>query len=73
MKGKVQFSLDEGVTTLEASAGQIYFTTIGKNCKFCILENAKIVIFRIYNPVVLCENFPIEKLYNIRQYSPECE
>jgi|GEM_PF-197487 len=69
MKGKVQFSLDEGVTTTEAMEGQIYFTSIGKNCKFFILESAKIVIFRIYNPVILCENFPIEKLYNMNELS----
>ena len=69
MKGKVEFSLDGGDTSFETSEGQIFFTTIGKSCNFCVLEKAQIVIFRIYNPIILCENFPIEKLYNMQELS----
>ena len=69
MKGKVEFTLDEGDTSFETSEGQIFFTTIGKSCNLCVLEKARIVIFRIYNPIILCENFPIEKLYNMRELS----
>ena len=69
MKGKVKFTMDEGETSFETSEGQIFFTTIGKSCNLCVLENARIVIFRIYNPIILCENFPIEKLYNMQELS----
>ncbi|MDL2222783.1 AraC family transcriptional regulator [Bacteroidales bacterium OttesenSCG-928-M11] len=54
----------------EAMKGQFIFLPAGGKFSYEALANSTIILFRLNNPIVLCPNFSIEKLYGIKNHSP---
>lgn len=68
MEGRIRF-LSKNYPQYEGIKGQILFLPAASNYTYEALANSMIVIFRIFNPVLLCKNLSPEKLYKTRNTS----
>lgn len=66
MEGRVGFTTHD-FPDFEGMKGQIIFLPAGGEYSFHTLAAAVLVIFRIYDPIRLCDNYSIENLYSSKQ------
>ena len=62
-KGKVKY-IFQNYPECVAEGGKMLFLPMGYKCAYHAQSDAIIVIFRLYNPIKLCEGFFVERLYN---------
>lgn len=62
IEGRVRFSSDD-YSEYEGFKGQMLFLPAGGNCSFEALSHSRLIIFRLYESIRLCDNFDLEKLY----------
>lgn len=66
MEGRIRFS-SKSYPLYEGVKGQILFLPADSSYTYEALTNSMIIIFRILNPVILCENISLENLYSVNQ------
>lgn len=64
VEGKINF-LFQDFPLFELLNGQFVFLPAGSKYSFEAITDSLIIIFRLDNPIMLCPNFSIEKLYNL--------
>lgn len=69
LEGRIQVNFKES-PSCEVLKGQILFMPTGTRYSYRVLAQAMLVIFRVNHPVLLCDNYPVEKLYNAKEAKP---
>ncbi len=54
----------------ESKKGQILFLPVGGRYFYRATVNTVAMVFRLHGPLKLCDNYPVEKLYNIKKAAP---
>lgn len=62
MEGRIRFIFSD-FPNFEGMKGQILFLPAGGRCSFEALQSSVVMVFRILDPICLCDNFSLEKLY----------
>jgi len=62
MEGRLRFVFN-GLPDYEGAKGRILFLPAGSLCTYRALASTVVMIFRIYDPIRLCDNFSMERLY----------
>lgn len=57
----------------EGLKGQIIFLPSGCTFSYAALDDSLIMIFRLHDPVSLCDTFPLEELYGLKEIGPLSE
>lgn len=66
MEGRVRFIFGN-FPDYEGKKGEILFLPAGGRYSYTAINNSLLVIFRIRGPIVLCDNYSVEKLYGSRE------
>lgn len=66
VEGRVRYYFKK-LATYEAIKGQIIFRPAGADYAYEILADTTVVIFRISRPILLCDTFPVERLYKTKE------
>ena len=62
LKGKMRLSFHHDPET-EEKGGKMLFLPAGYNCSYYAVTEADVLIFRLYQPIKLCENYFVENLF----------
>jgi len=70
MEGQVCFMF-RNFPNYEGKKGEILFLPAGGKYSYKAVQQSVIVIFRIHGPIVLCENYSVEQLYEAQKKTAE--
>lgn len=62
IEGRMQI-VSENFPEYEGMKGLIVFLPVGGKYSYTALSSTELIVFRVYNPVRLCDNLTVEKLY----------
>ena len=62
IEGRMQFFSDN-FPEYEGMKGLIIFLPAGGKYEYTALSSTELIVFRVYDPIRLCDNFTVEKLY----------
>jgi AraC-like DNA-binding protein len=69
VEGKVKFYFRE-LPAYEGVKGQAMFIPVSEEYAYDVLADAMLVIFRLTQPITLCSNYSIERLYGLKDIKP---
>jgi len=70
MEGELRYAFS-GIPKYEVAEGKFLFLHAGGEFYYEVLSNIVLLVFRIVEPIQLCNNFPVEKLYSPAEHADD--